>query len=295
MAQIQKGERSMVRIVVVGANGQVASEVVLLLRRLGGIQVLPVVRTHGGSAFLRYCGVPVAHGAITDPATAPRLLAGADVVANFALASGTPSETLSQNDRIIHATFDYAPRDATIVFFSTLAVDGSFTEDGQRQRNAYGDIKLRNERLVEKLAASSARRAFILRLGHVAGSLQGITDVVRRDIASPPAVLPDPDRHSNLTYTAAIADALDAIATGRASAPGKYDLVNVPQWTWREIYQWEADAMGASLHLERCVLPTTTQSARGLMRSVVGGRKPHARQITQYRFEVMLDHNNKPN
>jgi hypothetical protein len=52
--------------------------------------------------------------------------------------------------------------------------------------------------------------------------------------------LPDPERLSNVTHTVTIADALIAIGAGRVNEPGRYDLVNVPQWTWRQVYEKEA-------------------------------------------------------
>lgn len=278
----------MVSIVVVGANGQVASEVVLLLRGEAGIALRPLVRTRGGSAFLRYCGVPVVHAAITDGAAAKAALAGADVIANFALAGGTPSETQADNDAIVRATFDHAPPGATVVFFSTLAVHGSYSQSGQRQRSAYGDFKLRNEKLVDELARLSGRKAYVLRLGHVAGELQNITALIRGDLLRPPVLLPDPERASNLTSTATIAEALLSIAQGRANAPGHYDLVNVPQWTWREVYAWEAGKLGTELVIETAPATAQASGARNLARSALGLGKRLASKDTLSRLAAYL-------
>jgi nucleoside-diphosphate-sugar epimerase len=228
------------RIVIVGSNGQVAAEVALLLASRPEVELRPLVRSRGGSAFLRHQGVSVQHGSITDPEFGADALAGADLVANFALAGGTPADALKENQEIIRATFAYSAPTATNVFFSTLAVHGSFDEKGRRHRSVYGDLKLRNERLVSRLAKASRRKAYILRLGHVAGAYQGMTALCREEITSPPVVLPDPERLSNVTHTVTIADALIAIGTGRVSEPGRYDLVNVPQWTWRQVYEKEA-------------------------------------------------------
>jgi nucleoside-diphosphate-sugar epimerase len=228
------------RIVIIGSNGQVAAEVALLLASRPKVELRPLVRSRSGSAFLRYHGVPVQHGSVTDPEFAGNALAGADVVANFALAGGTPAAALAENEHIIRATFEHSAPAATIVFFSTLAIRGSFDDKGRRRRTAYGDLKLRNERLVARLAKSAGRKAYILRLGHVAGPHQGITALCREELMSPPVVLPDLKRLSNVIHTATIADALIAIGTGRAGEPGRYDLVNVPQWTWRQVYEKEA-------------------------------------------------------
>jgi nucleoside-diphosphate-sugar epimerase len=228
------------RMVIVGSNGQVAAEVTLLLTSRPEVELWPLVRSRSGSAFLRYHGVPVQHGSITDPEFAGKALAGADVVANFALAGGTPAAALTENQHIIRATFAHSAPAATVVFFSTLAVRGSFDENGRRHRSAYGDLKLRNERLVARLAKSAGRKAYILRLGHVAGLHQSITALCREEIRSPPVVLPEPERLSNVTHTVTIADALIAIGAGLVDQPGRYDLVNVPQWTWRQVYEKEA-------------------------------------------------------
>jgi len=239
------------RIVMIGANGQVAAEVALLLASQSGIDLRPLIRSRGGSAFLRYQGIPVMHGSIADPATAAKALLGADVIANFALAGGTPSAALTQNEDIIRTTFEYSPPLSTVVFFSTLAVQGAFDESGRSPRNTYIDLKIRNERLVTSLAKAYKRRFFILRLGHVAGTYQNITAICRQDILSPPVAMPDPERYSNVTHTVAIADALIAIGAGRTGPPGLYDLVNVPQWTWREVYEKEAANLGVPLKLEK--------------------------------------------
>jgi hypothetical protein len=46
-----------------------------------------------------------------------------------------------------------------------------------------------------------------------------------------------------------IAEALLAISQGRAGPPGRYDLVNEPQWTWRDVYCHEAAALGVPLKI----------------------------------------------
>jgi len=235
------------RIIVVGANGQVGAEVTLLLANAPGIEVRPIVRSRSGSAFLRYHGVRVMHGSISDPAQSRRLLEGADVIADFALALGTPAASLEQNEQILAQIFEGSPQSSTIAFFSTLAVLGSDGTSGSGGRTMYSKLKLRNERQVQALARKWRRRAYVLRLGHVAGAYQFINQLWRSEIEAGPVRLIDPERHSNVTFTETIADALCAIGEGRAGPPGLYDLVNQPQWSWRDIYTHEAERLGAPL------------------------------------------------
>lgn len=241
------------RIVVVGANGQVASDVTRMLASLPRVEVRPVARTRGGSAFLRYQGIPVLHGDISDPEQAKCLLDGAGIVANFALASGNPAEALARNTAIIRQTFLSSPPDATVVFFSTLSVHGQYDEQGRRAQTFYGKMKLKNEALVTTLAKDHRRKAYIFRLGQVAGEFQGITDLMRRDISAGPVLMIDPERASNITFTEMITEALLVIANGKPGPPGLYDLVNLPQWSWRDVYSHEAQKLGKALEII-CVL-----------------------------------------
>lgn len=249
----------MTRIVLLGGSGQVGAEVALMLAQMKQLDVRPVSRTRTGSAFLRYCGLPVLHGDVAIAAQAKGLLDGAAVVANFALAIGTPAAALRQNGEIIQRIFEQAPPAATIVFFSTMAVydrrDGSSS-----LRNPYEQNKLKTEKLAMRLAAQAGRRLYVLRLGHVAGDLQNINGLWREEILAPPIRAPDPDRASNVTFTAAIAEALLAVAQGRAGPPGLYDLVNSPQWSWREIYAHEAAKLGAELQIEAMAAPGAPSS-----------------------------------
>ncbi len=179
------------------------------------------------------------------------MLEGADVVANFALASGSPREARIRNRMIIEQSIRASPPGATIVFVSTLAVHGEYDLTGRRRRSYYGQMKLANERHVRRLAGRAKRRAYILRVGHVIGAYQGMTEVIRGEILDPPVYLPFPERLSNVTATVTIADALVAIAENRVAGAGTYDLVNLPNWTWREVYAYEAQRVGRPLAISR--------------------------------------------
>lgn len=258
------------KIAIVGGNGQVASEVSLLLASQPGVTVRPIVRTKGGSAFLRYNGLRVRHGSIANPAEAPSLLEGANVVANFALAIGTPAVTRTQNAQLVEAVFEHAPAGATVVFFSTLAINGEVDASGERRRSVYSDVKLSNEQLVARLARRAGKKSYVLRLGHVAGHYQPISRLIRDEMRSAPICIPDPERSSNVVHTATIADALLAIGSGRAGAEGTYDLVNTPPWTWRKVYEWEAALSGLTPQFRPLNQPQAGRTSTGLLRRAFG-------------------------
>jgi hypothetical protein len=115
--------------------------------------------------------------------------------------------------------------------------------------NGYGSDKRRSEKLVRSTCARHGREAFIFRLGHVCGELQGITRQIRRALHAGPIRLPDPERPSNTVHVVTIADAIIKVAQGRVT-PGTYDLMNVPQWTWREAFEHEGKRLAVQPRFE---------------------------------------------
>lgn len=256
-------------ISILGANGQVATEVCLLLANQPQVEVRPIVRTKGGSAFLRLNGMTVSHGDISSDEEASRLLSGSGVIANFALASGSPRQALQKNAAIIKNIFKFAPRASTIVFISTIAVHGEFDTDGQRRNSFYGRLKRKNERQVLALSRAFEHRAYVLRLGHVTGDLQNITALMRREIGEEAVHLPFPDLEANISSTATIVDALLAIASGNLGPPGLYDVINQPQWTWRQAYEHEARMIGQPLALQSLMSSTKPKQKQSLLRGLI--------------------------
>src|SRR5262249_55448105 len=63
--------------------------------------------------------------------------------------------------------------------------------------------------------------------------------------ASPPISVPDLDRASNTVHVATIIDAILKVAAGAATA-GTYDLMNKPQWSWKEVFEYEGRQVGMS-------------------------------------------------
>ena len=252
------------RIVILGANGNVGTEISLILRRFAEYDLIPVCRSRQGSSYLRYMGVPCAHGAITDAAQGSALLAQSTVIANFALAytpTGSPREVLELNRQIVANIFANAPASATVLHFSTISVYGNGRGGGRfGLRSSYGAAKLRVERLAAMHSRGTGKRLYILRLGHVLGPLQGLSRIITDEITAGEVCIPFPDRASNTTFTATIADAIIKAAQGKLGKPGVYDLLNVPQLTWREVYETHAEQAGLPLTTS---LGTQAHKSRG--------------------------------
>jgi nucleoside-diphosphate-sugar epimerase len=230
----------MIRLGMVGANGQVGAELCLMLAARKDIELVPICRNRSGSAFLRWYGIPCRHGRVAEPGPAARLLGDCDVIVNSSLASGAPAQIRRIEDQIIQSIFRHSKDSATIIHFSTQSVYGDPTPNRWiRWRNPYGRAKLATERQVRLQSRRTRKPAFILRLGHVCGPLQEISNSIRASIRARAVTLPMENCSSNTVYTAAIIGAIEQIIAGGAG-PGTYDLMNTPRWTWREVYEYEA-------------------------------------------------------
>jgi nucleoside-diphosphate-sugar epimerase len=240
----------MIRIGVLGANGQVGAEVCLLLLAQPDVTVVPISRNPTGSAFLRSRGVPCRHGRVTDPAEARRLLGDCDVVLNFARPLGRPADMRKANGALVANMAACTPPRARLVYFSSLCAHKVFRPVTQpAATTAYGWEKRAVERMVRREASRSGKEAWSLRLGHVAGEIQGISAELQRAIQRGPVAVPHAGAHgSNVVYTATIVDAALAIARG-SETPGTYDLICAPSWSWRDVLEHEARVCGTPLEL----------------------------------------------
>jgi dTDP-4-dehydrorhamnose reductase len=258
----------MPRIAILGANGQVGAELCLLLSRIVGVDLIPVCRNPTGSAFLRFSGLPCRHGRPADASEAPRLIGDCDAIVNCALGAGTPAAIRAFDRKLIRNVFACSKPSAVIIHCSTLMVHGD-PRPGKvlRTRDSYGGVKLAAEADIRSHSKRTGKPAYILRLGHVCGQLQNITDKIRKEIATERVLLPREDVYSNTVYTVTIVDALLSILAGK-NPPGVFDLTNSPQWTWRQVYEYEAALTGHALSPKLVSAPAPRSGLRSIAVSI---------------------------
>lgn len=260
----------MPKIAILGANGQVGAELCLLLGRVPEVELVPVCRSRSGSAFLRWQGVACRHGRPADNLHAAALFSDCDAVVNCALATGSPRAMRRAEDRIIEAMVRHSRPDAVLVHFSTQNVYGDPRPAQRvRWRSLYGRAKLSTERHLARVARATGRQPYVFRLGHVCGALQDISNSIREEIRRGEVILPERDHASNTVYTVTLRDAIVAAVAGKV-APGTYDLMNVPQWTWAQVYEYEAHSLGEPLAVRRVAAAARAGFVRGMLRAARG-------------------------
>jgi nucleoside-diphosphate-sugar epimerase len=270
---------------VIGSNGRVGTEVTLLLACMHDITVAPISRSDYGAAFLKQCGM--APRIVPSDDALADALEDCDLVADFSMSSGATSgerrqRSLANIRRLVALSRPHAP----IVFASSIMAFGM--RHGDRtcrryriSRTSYGTEKRRQEREVATSAAASGKPAFALRLGEVHGDLQPVTryyvQAVRHGVVTLTRGLNSP---SPVVTCFTIANALRNIADGR-EAPGLFTVVEQPEWTWNQFFQWVAANSGAEVVLNE--LPTPQQP------SVAYTISPGFTRLRAYLFRIAAD------
>ena len=230
------------RIGIVGANGRVGTDVCAYLRGHSGVEVVPIVRNILGAAYLEHQGLRCRIADVGSMMEAERALVDLDcvVVASHVFTPGP--RAMAVNRRLVSNAVRAANPAATVVYFSSVRalawrVDPSTRRFGIPKN--YDRSKRRLERLLRREGRRTSKKTIALRLGHVFGPNQTLEKLFLDTLKRFSRVkLPvEPSAASNVVDAATIADCIVACATGNVPA-GVYSLVNVPQWTWQQVFDY---------------------------------------------------------
>jgi len=230
------------RVAIIGGNSQIGTELSFLYRA-DGHEVEPIVRSERSTWFLDHHGFDCTVADITDPTQASEALSEADIVVVSAFAGQfnrrgfRPKEARAINERLAQNSVEAASPGATVVYLSTIHAFGKAV--GPSTWTSYGVEKRHVEETLLEAAEGTATNAYPFRLGQVFGVNQGKTEAIVEPIAADEydGVAVDPDRPSNVVHTVTIRDATYAAHDG-APTPQRYTVVNRPQWTWRDVYEY---------------------------------------------------------
>jgi nucleoside-diphosphate-sugar epimerase len=277
------------RIGIIGANGQLGSEVCLLLSQIGGVTPVPICRNLVGATFLTRCGLDVRLGTLDNEANSRELLRDLDLVADFSLPAGSSSHVRSQIRQTLTNIVSFAPVGVPFVYLSSILAFGnpdfhSPLRQYRFSRSAYGSTKRFAESFARSISAKYKRPAYIFRVGVVHGELQAATRQAIKDLkksACLTAYVPEADSYTVFAFT--IAEALLSAAR-KLDSPGLYTLVSNPAWSWSDLHHYLCDKAGID---QRTVLmhPEKSQSpgwVSHLKQSVFGALKGQKEFLNGY-------------
>ncbi len=230
------------QVAIVGANGRVGTELSFLLRK-DGVNVVPIVRNKIGAIFLDYHGFNCRIAEVANEDDAKNALCDIDVVVVAALAldsMGYTRRSRRTNDAIMRNSVRFCKEQAKILYFSSIRAFSSNVDPGtSRVPPPYDVEKRRGENTLFKSCNKEGKLGYALRLGHVFGSNQvwtkNIVDLLsgRTEIH----LQVSPDRFSNALHVPTLKEVIMTCA-GAVLNPGMYSVVNCPQWSWRELFNY---------------------------------------------------------
>ena len=240
---------SRMRVAITGAAGSVGSALVKSLGNSGSYDVVALVRNGLGACTLGSVNAEIRVGSITDPQSSRQMFAGCDAVINCALPKGWPRTTRQVGDTILRNIAN-APDVRVAVHFSSVAAYGACVDpslnsfERPRPTGSYGAEKLRSEKIATRLFSERGLRPYILRLGHVYGPGQQLSYEAAAKTADPSFALPfGGSMPSNAVSIHAVIHAIRGMLDD-TQPTGIRNLVDAPQSTWRELYDYHTAMIG---------------------------------------------------
>ena len=232
------------KLALIGANGNVGSELCFLLQN--DVELKPITRNRLGSVFLNHHGFDCTISDISKENDAKESLSDVDVVviSSYATDIFTGSQTRSSqliNEKIIKNSINFSHPDAVIIYFSTIRAFSNRIDPNTSNgwtKSGYDKEKLTLEKILFSESAKKKKKAFALRLGHVYGDNQPRTRDLKKLLSKSELQIQVKTKNkSNVFHTVTIKDAILKCLESK-TLPGIYSLVNVPQWTWKNVIDY---------------------------------------------------------
>jgi len=231
-------------IVVLGANGQVGTEVCLYLKNFDGVDVTAVVRNEFSTAILSRLNIKCLFGELSGDKKIKNAIADADVVLDLA---GYATGSVIEVNNFYSARLKYVvagmKKDSNYVFASTMNALG-FTDRSPKLKHHFlsSSIYCASKRYAEKLSIELGKKynvnVFVFRFGQVHGVLQKCTAVLRK-LINEGYSFTIPDTPSWTIFAYSIAEALVNVSN-KLEKPGVYMLVSPHEWSWKELLNYIA-------------------------------------------------------
>lgn len=239
-------ENRPLRIAIVGGNSQVGTEICLLLKAQGET-VIPIVRSRQAAAFLNEQGLECRIVDLTAPEQAHEALKDADavVLSTYISDVGGPSKrSRAISKKLIRNCVEQSSQQASIIYFSSIrAFSRRVDPETPLWGGAYDREKKWGESELFRICKQRNKNGYALRLGHVFGKKQGKTRAIFNILENKTEVMlmANAEDPSNIVHTVTIADSI-LLCNSDQIKPGTYSVVNSPQWSWHEVFEYYRQA-----------------------------------------------------
>jgi dTDP-4-dehydrorhamnose reductase len=232
------------KIAVIGANGNVGTELCYILQDI--CDVIPIVRNKIGSVFLEHHGIKCRIGDLMNSENAKAILQDVDVIINATWVSDRFSGSQNQTSRLINKTiiensFRYSKKNAVIIYLSTIRAFANKVDPTTSKYwpPRYDVEKQFLEKIMKKNAVKYNKKGISFRCGHVFGEGQPNTIEIRKKLSENKKItVPvNPNTASNILHIITLKEAVFKCLDKNIKS-GTYSLVNNPQWTWKEIFNF---------------------------------------------------------
>lgn len=235
----------MITIGVIGASGQVGTEVCLFLKTYPGVRPIGIVRTSISGALLRRLGIEVRVGTFESQDQSVDLLRDCDVIVDFSASSRDVRSMKSHYSRYITQATRLSSPSARYIFISTIDAFGMNARFNRPRyywvpHTIYAHTKRYGERLAMRMGKELGKDAFVFRLGHVHGLLQRVSAEAEALARGKYRVFEYPSTPSHTIFCHTIAEGIVSVAEGK-QIPGIYTLISEPAWSWEDVIRYYAD------------------------------------------------------
>jgi nucleoside-diphosphate-sugar epimerase len=242
-----------IKLAILGANGQIATEVAMYLSGRDDVQMCGFTRSRYGTILLDLLGIPsfvIDFANITAENKA--LLADVDAVVDCTYPAGQQQKLAGLIESNAAAVMKCMKRGATYIHSSSISafgmpIDSTQLRDYRFARTSYARTKRSAEKCLSQLAQRHGVRACHLRLGQVHGVLQSVTGQFKGLIEQGQIVSTGNTASTSTTvFCHAVAEAFLCAARGDFNDGSVTTVVSQAQWTLETLFDVYRDITGTS-------------------------------------------------
>lgn len=232
------------KIGIIGASSQVGSSLALHLKEHPGIVPVCFIRSAYPAVFFDISGIEYRVIDLHNQTALKRDFEDINLFIDCSYPSGQLYEIADEIKRQLKIFFAAMPAEASFIYCSTIMAFGM--PDGQKQvknyfipLSTYAHLKRIAEKTVNRIANQYNISAFIFRLGQVHGFLQSVNTSYREKLSMNKTITLDgnPTDLVNIIFIETLAEAVIRVGL-KEMATGSYSLVNYPQWTLKQLYDY---------------------------------------------------------